>query len=228
MEDLLSRNFCSPLIKPKNAAWQAVLHLGKKRRYKKDNLIIGNGELIDQLYYLHSGRVRLSKVMPDGSEKIVWYLDSGNLFGEIAFWDKKPLEGIFVAMEDCLVVAFSRECIRREIMPGHLNLVENMLEGLAHKARVVATQASDITSLKSRLCKLLIYMVERETEGIPSGKVVCKRSLSQQELAGLLGIHRVTLNHMIAQLKKEGMIEAVGKGRMTVADFDSLVKCASI
>ena len=203
------------------------MHLGKKRCCKKDSLVIGNGELIDQLYYLYSGRLRLSKVMPDGTEKIVWYLDSGNLFGEIAFWDKKPLEGIFVAVEECLVFSFSRDCIRQNIMRDHLNLVENMLEGLANKARVLATQASDITSVKSRLCKLLIYMAEREEETARDQRILCRQGLSQQELAGLLGVHRVTLNHTMAQLKKEGIIESVGKGRITIADYTKLIQSAS-
>jgi glucosamine--fructose-6-phosphate aminotransferase (isomerizing) len=45
--------------------------------------------------------------------------------------------------------------------------------------------------------EMLIHMVERETDITSSGNVISMRSLSQQELAGLLGIHRVTLNHTI-------------------------------
>lgn len=226
MTDFIARNLCSPLINSKNAAWESVLHLGKRKTFLKNSMVIGNGTLIDQLYYLKDGRLRLSKIIPDGSEKIVWYLDKGNLFGEVPFWDKKPMDGIFVAMEECIVYSFTRDCIEQEILVKYPELTANMLESMANKARVLALQASDITSLKHRVCKLLIYIVERECGEVVVGKINCTLGLSQQELAGLLGVHRVTLNHALNQLKKEGIVESVSKGKVMITDYSRLLKCA--
>ena len=226
MTDFVARNLCSPLINSKNFAWEAVLHLGQRRVFLKNSMVIGNGTLIDQLYYLKEGRLRLSKILPDGSEKIVWYLDKGNLFGEVPFWDKKPMDGIFMAMEDCNVYSFTRECILQKILVMYPELTANMLESMANKARVLALQASDTTSLKHRVCKLLIYIVERECGAAVEGKINCTLGLSQQELSGLLGVHRVTLHHALMQLKMDGIVESVCKGKVTITDYSRLLKGA--
>lgn len=226
MTDSITCNLCSPLINSKNAAWESVLDLGKKKVFMKNSMVIGNGALIDQLYYLKDGRLRLSKIIPDGSEKIVWYLEKGNLFGEVPFWDKKPMDGIFVAMEECCVYSFTRECIERIILVKYPELTANMLVGMANKARVLAIQASDITSLKQRVCKLLIYIVEREYGDVTAGRISCTLGLSQQELAGLLGVHRVTLNHVLTQLKREGIVDSVGKRKVIISDYSRLLNSA--
>ena len=226
MSKPIVRDYSSPWINAKNSMWESVIHLGKKQCYKKNATIIGNGMVIDHLYYLQSGKIRLSKIMSDGTEKIIWYLEKNTLFGETPFWDRKPMEGLFVAMEESVVYSFSRYCIEQEILLRHPNLMLNMIEGLASKARFLSIQASDLMPLKKRLCKMLLYMVEREADQSTTGRIVCKSNLSQMELAGLLGVHRVTLNHAMAKLKKEGIVEDIIRGRIIIADYSRLLTSA--
>lgn len=217
---------CSPWIKPRNSIWETVLHLGNKRIYKKGNIVAGNGELIECLYFLYAGRLKLSNINTSGTEKILWYLEKGNLFGEVPFWDRRPMEGIFTASEESIVYTFSRKCVYEQIVTRYPALIINLLEGLANKARVASMEASDTDSLIRRVSKILIYVIAREYGDEASGRIECRHGISQQELASILGIHRVTLNHAVAQLKKQGIIAEMSKNALIINDYESLYHLA--
>lgn len=221
-------NLCSPWIQSKNTIWEQVLHLGRKCTYNKGNIVAGNGDEIDCLYYLYKGRLKMSKINSAGTEKILWYLDEGNLFGEVPFLDKKPMDSTFTANTPCEVYIFTRQCVQEEIIVKYPALVLNLLESLANKARVFSTQASDIATLIGRVSKVLIYVIEREYVDKTTGRIECSRGISQQELASILGVHRVTLNHAISQLKKNGIVEEMTKKRLIISDYSQLLSYAAV
>jgi CRP-like cAMP-binding protein len=134
---------------------------------------------------------------------------------------------MFLVIEDCTIYTFSRQCIYEEVLPKHPELVMNLVESLAHKLRIVVMQSSDLDCLPSRVCKMLVYLSEREGRKIEnSSKVVCPKGICQQELASLMGIHRVTLNTVIAQLKKEGVVETISKKALVISDYQRLLEIA--
>ncbi len=222
------QHFCSPWISAKNAAWEKVLHLGQKHSYNKGNIIFGgNQPAVEQLYYLYSGTVKFYGASPDGNEKIIWYLERGNIFGEVPFFEGKVTENVFVATEKCVVYTFSRQCFNGEILPKYPDLVTNLLYSMANKIRVVTLHASDLAALPSRVCKVLICLVDRGNGGGPEGMAVGTKGITQQELACILGVHRVTLNNAIAQLKQEGIIGHMSKNRLVINNYARLLALAA-
>ncbi len=223
----LIQHFCSPWISAKNAVWEKVLHLGQKHSYNKGNVIIGGNQPPgDYLYYLYSGTVKFYGASPEGNEKIIWYLERGNIFGEVPFFEGKVMENVFIATEKCVVYIFTRQCFNEEILPKHPDLVTNLLYSMANKIRVVTLHASDLAALPSRVCKVLIYLVDRSDGGGPGGEVVGTQGITQQELACILGVHRVTLNNAIAQLKQEGIIGHISKNKLVINSYARLLEMA--
>jgi CRP-like cAMP-binding protein len=221
------QHFCSPWISAQNTIWQSVLHLGQRHYYNKGSIIIGNNQSgINHFYFLQAGRVKYSSISLEGNEKILWYLEKGNIFGEVPFFDRKIMENVFTATEKCEVYLFSRQCFHDEILPKYPELVVNLLKSMANKTRVVAIHASDLASLVGRVSKALIYLVTRENANQFPGRTVCTKGISQQELACILGVHRVTLNNAIAQLKQEGIIGHLSKSRLVINDYGQLLKLA--
>ncbi len=221
------QHFCSPWISARNAIWETVLHLGQKQHYSKGNIIIGGSQAkVDHLYYLHDGRVKFYSTNPDGDEKILWFLEKGTIFGEVPFFEKRGMDNIFIAVDRCVVYTFSRQCFNEEILTKHPNLVTNLLESMAYKIRVLSCPVSDLAPLPSRVCKALIYLITRDNSGAPREKVVSARGITQHELACILGVHRVTLNHTLAQLKKQGIIGHISKTRLVINDYPRLLELA--
>ena len=89
--DVTERPFAFQDLTDLNGAWRKVLSLGRKQTYKKGQQV-GMGPY---LYFLDSGKIRLSHISLQGLEKILWYLHPGSIFGETPYFDKMPSAGYF-------------------------------------------------------------------------------------------------------------------------------------
>ncbi|HWR42294.1 Crp/Fnr family transcriptional regulator [Sporomusa sp.] len=221
------QDFNSPWICAQNHVWESVLHLGQKHLYKKGSLILGNGQPVNHLYYLHVGQIKFSKLNSEGDEKIIWYLDKKNLFGAAPFFDRRPIKNMcnaLIAIEDCEIYTFSRTCFNNEILVNYPELVANLIQSMAYKIFLGVNRGGDLEALPRRVCKVLHYILERESDSLVSGNRGCSKGISQQELAFILGVHRVTLTNVISQLKREGIIGHISKRRLLINDVERLLR----
>lgn len=201
----------SPWLRPTNSPWKEILHLGVKKRFKKNSIILGNGQPVNDLYYLHAGEIKLSSVSANGEEKPIWYICSGNIFGEVPYFDKVDCYSVFTSLTDCIIYTFNRQLLTETIIPQYPHIVMNIFETMANKLRIVSSQINDLSlnPPKIRVYKL-IYSLALD----PNNNIIHN---SQQELADLLGIHRVTLNRILVDLKIKGILqEDISKKRITL------------
>ena len=217
----------SPWIRSRNTAWQQILHLGQRRRYSRSEIIGGNGDYVDCLQYLYRGRIKLCRINSVGMEKILFHIEEGNLFGEVPFWSGQPMDSVFIAEEPCEVYAFSRQCTLNEIMTAHPSLIVNMLEGMANKSHILGNLAADVADLDKRVCQLLIHVADRGLQEKDGASCVTVKGISQQEMASMLGVHRVTINHAIGDLKRVGIIGEMTKSSLVILDYEKLLEIAS-
>ena len=217
----------SPWIKPANQLWAQVLHLGQRQQYSRNALIGGNGEHVDCLHYLSRGRIKLCRLTADGQEKILFYVEPDNLFGEVPFWSGQPMDSTFIAVEHCHVYTFTRQTIKEDIMGRYPELIVNLLEGMANKMHIISGQACNAASLLNRVSKMLVWVAERDPVAHKESKNFAVKGVSQQELANILGVHRVTLNHVIGQLRQQGVIGEMTKSTLVIRDYDRLLTLAA-
>ncbi|MDO0822732.1 Crp/Fnr family transcriptional regulator [Desulfosporosinus nitroreducens] len=209
----------SPWLKATNSPWEEVLHLGVKKRFKKNSIILGNGQPVNDLFYLHTGEIKLSSVNSNGEEKPVWYISRGNIFGEVPYFDKAHCYSIFTSVTDSVVYLFNRQVLTKTIIPQYPDIVLNIFNTMASKMRILASQVNDLSlnSPKMRVYKMIYSLVSD-----PINNVIYS---SQQELANLLSIHRVTLNRILVDLKNSGIIqEDISKKRITLINAEELLK----
>lgn len=183
-----------------NAAWREVLPMGTKLLFKK-------GEQVPQseyLAFLHKGVVRLTHCSRDGKQKILWYIGAGCIFGETPFFD--PQEslggGVHVCTTACEVYAFSRECVYKKIAVQRPDLMLNLLPSMARKVRMLSNHASSLylDDVTVRVCK---FLGQRIIPG--SSPLLARPGISRQELASLLGVHRITLFKSLKHLEEYGI-----------------------
>ncbi|TWH52083.1 Crp/Fnr family transcriptional regulator [Sporomusa sp. KB1] len=223
------QDYYSPWISKQNILWESVLQLGQQHFYKKGSIVLGNGQPVNHLYYLRNGQIKFSKLNKDGDEKIVWYIERGNVFGVAPFFDRRPITNMcnmLTTMEDCEIYTFSRSCFNGEIVSNYPELVANLMQSMAYKIFLGVNRGGDLASLPNRICKVLLYILQKESDNLVSHKKICSKGISQQELAFILGVHRVTLNNAIAQLKREGIIGHMSKRSLVINNMDRLLEYA--
>lgn len=210
-------------IPPEAGVWRQVLHLGNRLIFHKGSEIMHSGQEGAYLYFLYQGEVRLMRTTLDGREKILMCMTAGGVTGETPFFDEVPAHSSIVAATDCVVYAFSQDCVRHEIIPHYPELTLALLQSLASKVRVLCNQSVSLSleELPSRICRFLRLRV-RDGDNAPC----VSPGLNQQELANLLGVHRVTLNKALRELEKESIIGPYAKDEVYILDMDRFLELA--
>ncbi len=207
-------------IPPEAGVWRQVLHLGTRLHFRKGEEVMHGGAKGEYLYYVHQGEVRLMRSTLDGREKILMSMRSGSITGETPFFDEVPARSSIVAGTDCVVYAFSHDCVMHEIVPCYPELTLALLHSLASKVRVLCNQSVSLSleELPARICRFLHLRMRNSGQGDPDPRIL--PGLNQQELANLLGVHRVTLNKTLRELEREGVLGPYSRDEVYVVDME--------
>ena len=195
-------------MKEINSAWRSVLSLGRQSRRAKGEQVHQEEELL----FLDRGRVRLTYHNRDGAEKILWHIREGCLFGEVPFFDSIPNEGVFTCVTDCVIYAFSAQAVSK-ISKERPDLLHDLLRTMARKLRIMFYHASSLylDPVLVRVCK---FLAQRLVPG--SDPLVAQIGVSRQEMAGLLGIHRISLYRVLREQEERGLFGPVKGNAMTI------------
>jgi CRP-like cAMP-binding protein len=147
------------------------------------------------------GAVRISLPTIRGREVILADLQSGGVFGEIALLDGKPRSANARALTNCEVMVLDR----RDVLPfleRNPTVCMKLMEILCGRIRRSDERMSEIAffNLPSRLAKTLLRYGSR-------GGNAMKISLSQSELAEMVGGTREKVNRCLRDWQRRGIIE---------------------
>ncbi len=178
---------------------------------KKKQPIYLAGDPGENLYFLKTGRVKISKIDESGKEFTLTLLEPGEIFGELGLFDDSPRETSAVALENSLICLIKRRDFEKytsnkpelsfklsKLMGLRLRQIENRIEELLFR------------DVPSRLARLLLRLVDQHPRETKHG-IRINIKLSQQELANLIGATREITNSVLNQLKKEGLINIESK-----------------
>jgi len=203
--------------------WLEVLDLAQRIELPRNETLLGEGEMVDGLYFNRKGILRLNSVAEDGREAILLYVTENNILGDAALFNGMPVYALFTAVEDCTLYFFKRETVLEQIIPSYPALTQNLFEYLAYKIGVLLHHHCEMvnTDVRGKVCRLL-YDICRYS-GL---KNRFDPKISQQEMATALGLHRATFSKVINDLKKESIIETATKKEIVILDIDALARYA--
>lgn len=79
------------------------------REIKGDEPIYFANEPSNTIYFLKTGRVKISKYLSDGTEKIIAIINPGEIFGEMAYLDENQRTDYAVTLEPSLICAINKD-----------------------------------------------------------------------------------------------------------------------
>lgn len=206
--------------------WRKVLSLGRRLKFAKGAQVYPRNSESPTLFFLDQGEIWLVRSSLDGREKIIWSIGADSLFGETPFFDELAPRSVMVAAKECIVYSFTRQCVLLEILPCYPDLMLALFKTLALKVRILSNQAASLSldHLSSRICKFLHL---RQIEQSQQEKTPCvSPGLNQQELANLLGVHRVTLNKALRELEKAGILSPYSRNEVYILDNERFCELA--
>ena len=191
------------------------------RSFPKKSTIYAPADAGQTVLILVHGRVKIYDLTSEGRETILAYVETGELFGELAALDGQPRREFAEAAEPCELVAIPStdftDLLERR---GDLALGVTKLVGLRRQR--IETRLRNIFFLPSRprLIRLLIELVDAHGERRGTSHAL-RFPLSHQEFAGFAGLSRETVTLTLGQLESEGLI-AIERRRVMVLHLERL------
>lgn len=208
-------------------SWSQVLHLGTRQVHPKGALLLDMGVPAKGVWFVAEGQVDTVLYTLTGPEKVLYGVGQGCLFGEACcFSSGLTGEATVWARTDCTLYFFSRETVEGVIAREHPHLLVEMVSLLGHILRMYGVWMQDSLSQDyfGRVCRILIYYVRwKKGKALQAGReVLINADLTQNDIARLLGIHRVSVTKAVARLKELGILRHFTKNELDIADFPAL------
>ncbi len=166
-------------------------------------------EIPDYCYLVKSGRIACYEVSCAGEQRIYNIMLPGSMFLEECILYHSPCPVIFKAIEESQLVQIDR-CDLVRAFKRDIDVVMDICESLAIKflSAMEQLRLGPHQSAAWKLCKLLL--IYGDQYGVPyKGKLLIKEKISQQMIADILGMNRVTVTRKLKELKNLGLIETV-------------------
>lgn len=196
------------------------------RSFDRGAVVFRQGEDGDNLYLVQAGAVKISCLSQDGREVVLAVLGPGDVFGELSLFDRGVRTADATAMEDTRMLALTHDGFR-PFLAEHPGVAIHLLEVLAGRLRETSEALQDVifADVPGRLAKRLLDLAARYG-AVEKGGTLIDLSLTQEELARMVGAARESVNKAVASFVSRGWIEMRGRKYM-VTDEDSLRRRAT-
>jgi CRP-like cAMP-binding protein len=218
-----------PIFENLCPSWEKVLHLGVRDVFQKGSRIFFTEDTIDGMYYIVEGSIEINLHTVHGPEKVLFIVGKGCIFGEVScFIGGDAEEASAKTRSDSVLYYFKKETIEQVIAPHYPELMLELVQTVAYKARMFTELLTDelISNQFTRVCKMIVYLVRFREIHIESGQkhLAFEPDMTQLDIARLMGVHRVTVTKAISQLKQMGIIKQFSKKCLDITDFPALLR----
>jgi CRP-like cAMP-binding protein len=204
-------------LKPSPLSWPPVsfdptpllekLHsVGKSTRdYKVDEPVYTQGDPADAVFFVQSGKVKLTVVSTHGKEAVVAILSEGSFFGEGCLTGQPFRISTVNAIEQSTVLRVTKP-VMVDLIHQDPQFAERFLSYLlSRNVRMEADLVDHLfNSSEKRLARLLLLMADFGHESKPMPLIA---KMSQETLAEMIGTTRSRVSFFMNRFRELGFIE---------------------
>jgi CRP-like cAMP-binding protein len=198
------------------AEQEALGALGRWRTYRRGDRLFTEGNRSDAVYVVVEGQARVFRTTEEGNEVTLAVRGPGDLVGEMGALDPTVARSatvVALGVLRCRAVAASE---MHAFLEHHPRAAMALLQMVIGRLRDADRRRAEFGSYDTtrRLARML---ADAATEARSAPAV----TLSQRELAGLVGASRESVARALAELRRRGLV-ATGRRVITVRDAAGL------
>lgn len=188
---------------------ERLIASGRRIDFARGAIIQQRGDAGDFFWYIVSGRVQVGRYSDDGRWRIFAILEGGQSFGEQAFLGSFPRMVDAIAGSDAELVRIGEKELANllESRVGAARILLRAMANMVHAAFDLV-ESGRLPTARERLANVINTI----GEGKPRPAEI---SVTQQELADLSGLSRVTVGKELQRLVENGDIQ-LGYGKITI------------
>ncbi len=176
--------------------------------FQRKQTIFTQGDPADAVFYIQTGKVRLTVVSNAGKEATVGIFGEGGFFGEASLAGQALRMGSATAITDCAVLRIDKkammEALHREHEFSDLFVAYLLARNIRYEEDLVDQL---FNSSEKRLARILLLLAHFGKEGKPESVVP---KISQEMLAEMIGTTRSRVSFFMNRFRKLGFIHYNG------------------
>jgi len=186
----------------------AVIGGRKAMLFPKKHTIFAQGDPADAVFYLQTGKIKLTVVSKTGKEATIGILSDKSFFGEGSLAGQALRMGTATAMTDCELLRIDKRAMMTALHREHAFSDMFVAYLLARNIRYEEDLVDQLfNSSEKRLARVLLLLARFGKEGVP--ETVVPR-ISQETLAEMVGTTRSRVSFFMNRFRKLGFIHYNG------------------
>ena len=215
LEDVLRKTTIFRRLSPEDR--QRLAGVARVRAFDKAAVLFHEGDPSDQLYTIVSGRVKVFKTTPRGTDAILEIFGPGDPVGAVAVYESRPYPATAVALEPTTCVLVGRQTFF-DLLETYPTMMRGLLGGLTLRLVELTNRLAELSGgrVEARMARFLLKLANDMGQQRPDG-VFIPLALSRQELADMIGTTIETSIRIMSRWGKDGVVRTEKDG-FTVVD----------
>ncbi len=189
-------------------------------KFDANNTIMSYNDTCSDVYFILSGKVRITIYSLSGKEITFRDQNAGEMFGEIAAIDNKPRSAHAVALSETRIAVMSAKNFlwALQLYPS---MMARTLERLANLVRSLSERVIEFSSLgvKNRIHVELLRLAWQNMDSV--NRAMISPAPKHLEIASRISTHREAITRELNELISSGLIQK-GKNRLIINDVVKL------
>jgi CRP/FNR family transcriptional regulator, cyclic AMP receptor protein len=199
------------LIAALSPALQPLALRGAISRYRKNTVIINEGDVGESLFVLLQGRVKVYSNDTDGREITYNVVEQGDYFAEM-WLDGGPRSASVMTLEPCVCSIVSHTALR-EHLAEEPEFALDLVTHVIRRARAATESARNMALLD--VYGRVVVTLESQHGPAAAGAPITLAQITHQQIANRVGASREMVSRLLKDLEKGGYIE-LGVKRITL------------
>lgn len=214
LEEILARSTIFRRLTPDDR--RRLADVATLRQFDKGGALFSEGDRSDLLYTVVSGRVKVFKVTPRGTDVILEIFGPGDPVGAVAVYESRPYPASAVALEPTTCFVIPRQAFFA-LLEAHPTMVRGLLVGLTHRLVELTNRVMELSGgrIEARLARFLLKLADDMGHRQENGTFI-PMALSRQELADMIGTTIETSIRIMSRWGKENVVRTEKDGFVLV------------
>lgn len=198
-----------------------VIHITKEYTVDKYTPIYLPGDPVKNVYFIKSGKVKISSISEDGKQLTMTILGNQDIFGELALIGQEKQTTIAEAIENTYLCYTKKEDFE-ELLKKSPVLSLKITKQIGLKLKSIENKIENIVffDVMTRLISLLLDLSKKYGLHTKDG-IEIDLMLTHEEIGQLIAVNRQTVTTKLNELKKEGIID-IKRTSIVIKDINKL------
>lgn len=195
-----------------------VLHQNLKKE-----VVYFEEDISDTVFFLKKGRIKVSRLTPDGKETALYLVRAGEIFGEMALMGEDRRTHRAEALDEIMLCSFKKDDFHRLLLK-YPELSRRVMKKIGERQQIIEQRLADLVfrGADERIVRFLLEYARPHLRP-EIDEAFVRPFFTHEEIAHLTATSRQTVNTVLNELREIGLLQ-FDRQKLYVKQFGALLK----